>query len=137
LHSTTRHRAALVASAVLIAAVACSDRAPERVPLPTPAAGASAGPKASARAGLATERALIDEAFRAELDVDGIAIDFGTPDQHKYVRGAWRTGWGDRGETGGATWVALRARSGWLDVPAPARAPSAIVVRARSPVAVI
>ena len=130
--STTRPRDALVAVALVSTAIACSDRAPERLPLPAPAPAASEGPKASLRAGLATERALIDEAFRAELDVDGLVVDLGTPDQHKYVRGGWRTGWGDRGDTGGATWLALRARSGWLDVPAPAQPPRAIVVRARS-----
>jgi arylsulfatase A-like enzyme len=134
LYVTSRRRDGLIAVAIL-SAIACSDRAPERLPLPAPGTSASPGPKASARAGLATERALIDEAFRAELDVDGLAIDLGTPDQHKYVRGGWRTGWGDRGETGGATWLALRARSGWLDMPAPAQAPDAIVVRARSAVA--
>src|SRR5690606_15082565 len=31
--------------------------------------------------------------MRAELEVDGLAIDFGSSDQHKYTRGGWGTGW--------------------------------------------
>ncbi len=42
----------------------------------------------------APHRVLIDEMPRAELSVRGLFIDFGTPDQHKYTRGGWHTGWG-------------------------------------------
>ena len=38
-------------------------------------------------------RDLLAEAQRAELHDDGLTIDLGTPDQHKYTRGGWSTGW--------------------------------------------
>ncbi|MCG8421460.1 MAG: sulfatase-like hydrolase/transferase [Proteobacteria bacterium] len=40
-------------------------------------------------------RDLLYENARAELDVRGPVIDFGTAEQHKYTRGEWGTGWGE------------------------------------------
>lgn len=54
-----------------------------------PAAAASPIPSSHA-----PYRVLIDEMPRAELSVGGLFVDFGTPDQHKYTRGGWHTGWG-------------------------------------------
>jgi hypothetical protein len=39
-------------------------------------------------------RSLLQEVHRAELWEQGVFIDLGTPDQHKYTRGGWKTGWG-------------------------------------------
>tara|TARA_R110002096_G_scaffold16898_15_gene58273 strand:- start:60287 stop:62581 length:2295 start_codon:yes stop_codon:yes gene_type:complete len=51
----------------------------------------------SARIDARVWRALLNEALRAELDVNGSVVNFGTSDQHKYTRGGWATGWGDSG----------------------------------------
>ena len=49
-------------------------------------------------------RPLIVEARRAELDVGGLFVDFGTADQLKYTAGGWGNGWGERKvEADGAT----------------------------------
>lgn len=61
------------------------------------------------RAGTVT-RSLLDEAGRAELDADGLLIDLGAPDQHKYVRRSWERTWGAAGADGSTTF--LRAASG-------------------------
>lgn len=49
----------------------------------------------SQRLSLRSFRPLLKEVMRAELDVDGLAIDFGSTDQHKYTRGGWDSGWAD------------------------------------------
>lgn len=65
--------------------------------------------KASALATVTShqERALLEQAYRAELRQDGLVINLGTPDQHKYVRGGWKTGWGKSGRDGVATYIEL------------------------------
>ena len=66
--------------------------------LETTASGGGRAPEAMAseRARLHSVRALADEAHRAELDVGGRFVDFGTADQHKYIQGGWANGWGTR-----------------------------------------
>jgi choline-sulfatase len=67
--------------------------------IPGVAAAAAAGPvvtRLSARSRLRAVRPLIVEARRAELDVGGLVIDFGTADQLKYTAGGWNNGWGER-----------------------------------------
>lgn len=88
-------------------------------------------PPPSVRSKLSSHRPLLDEVARAEIDSDGVVIDFGTPGQHKYTRGGWLTGWGsDLAASKDA--VRLTSRRGFLDLVAPRTAPRAIVVRARS-----
>ncbi len=60
-----------------------------------PSAPAEAKQPPSARKGKDTLRSLLDEAPRAELDAGGLLIDMGGPDQYKYTRGDWKTGWGN------------------------------------------
>ena len=86
----------------------------------------------SARPTLVTFRPLLDEAARAELDADGLFIDLGTADQHKYTRGGWRTGWGASAEEQGVSRVAVDGRRAWLELMVPDPPPSAIALRARS-----
>ncbi len=65
--------------------------------------------KASAPAAVSSkqERPLLEQAYRAELRQGGLVINFGTPDQHKYVCGGWKTGWGKSGRDGQATYAEL------------------------------
>jgi arylsulfatase A-like enzyme len=86
----------------------------------------------SVRSQLTSHRPLLDEVVRADVDMGGLKIDFGTPAQHKYTRGGWLTGWGKSGQAGELTWVTLTSRRGFLDLAAPLSAPVAVVVRARS-----
>jgi arylsulfatase A-like enzyme len=50
----------------------------------------------SARSRLRSVRPLIAEARRAELDLGGLVLDFGTADQLKYTAGGWGNSWGER-----------------------------------------
>ncbi len=104
-------------------------------PGPETKSGSSSDPQApapSVRAHLISYRPLLDEVSRAELDAGGELIDFGTPAQHKYTRGAWRTGWGKSGIDDHTTWIGLKSKQGFLDMMPAAAPPTAIVVRARS-----
>ncbi len=63
----------------------------------------------SLRAGHHVVRSLVHETSRMELWRGGLLINLGTPDQHKYTRGGWRSGWhapGRRGLFAGAGRVA-------------------------------
>ena len=87
----------------------------------------------SARLEMRTWRALLSEALRAELDVQGFAINFGTSDQHKYTRGGWATGWGDSGRSDDGTQFARTEGKEselrfWFREP-----PKELVLRARTP----
>ena len=94
-------RAVLVALPLLCA---CKDngRGPSRQ--------ASASRTAPTPARATVTRSLLDEAGRAELDSDGLLIDLGAPDQHKYVRRSWERTWGAVGNDGPVTFT--RAESG-------------------------
>ena len=95
-------------------------------------------PAESQRTKLHPHRALLDEVSRAELDAGGLLVDFGGPDQFKYIRGSWRSGWGASHESkaGDRTgWVEVDGRRAFLDVIVPDPAPAAVALRARSPVA--
>lgn len=82
-----------------LAAAGCPNpeaKAPAEQPLITAAPDASKPPapkKVSARIGTHAIRDLAAEAARAELRAKGLLINFGTPDQHKYV-----SIWSDLGE---------------------------------------
>lgn len=86
----------------------------------------------SARLGARVWRALLNEALRAELDVTGGVVNFGTSDQHKYTRGGWATGWGDMGSAEDGTQFARTQGKAsqlhfWLR-----EAPMELVLRART-----
>ncbi len=74
---------------------------------------------------------LLAEAPRAELDVGGPFVDFGTFDQHKYTYGGWTTGWGARGRDGGVSYGTVDEQSAKLHFLLQAR-PAEVVVRLRS-----
>lgn len=70
--------------------------------------------------------------MRAELDVGGLLIDFGTGDQHKYTQGGWNTGWGDTDEDDqGVSFGRIDEKSAELHLLLRSR-PREIVVRMRS-----
>ncbi len=124
------YSATFLAGLVVVAA-ACKDKSSD-ASTSTPTATGSAAAEPSRRSTLDAYRPLVDEVGRAELSVQGLVIDFGTPDQHKYTRGGWRSGWGAASSEGHVTSVPLTSRRGFLDLLAPRTSPSAIVVRARA-----
>ena len=87
-------------------------------------------PPPSARSQLVLHRSLIDESARAELEIGGLFIDFGTADQHKYTRGGWRTGFGDNAQEDTVNLSKMNSRRGKLDVDLH-KPVKEIVVRAR------
>jgi choline-sulfatase len=130
-----RRLVVLIFCLVAAPSAGCKNNSPEAAASAS-TSGASREPaaKISRRTQLQSYRPLIDEVGRAELDVGGVLIDLGSPDQHKYTRGGWRTGWGASGAKEHETWISLRSRQGFLELPAPASPPTEIVVRARSKV---
>jgi arylsulfatase A-like enzyme len=127
---------------VVVLGAACkSDRAestsPPAAAQGTPPTSATPPRARSVRTRRHVHRPLLIEAARAELDVGGLFIDFGTPDDQKYTRGAWGTGWGAtaRGSKGAAVTLARAdANNTGLDVHLP-RPATALLLRARSPIA--
>lgn len=55
---------------------------------------------------------LVASAHLADVDHEGLFVDFGTPAQNKYVVGGWESGWGSQGSDGDTTYtnVGRRAR---------------------------
>ena len=88
-------------------------------------------PPPSARVALQPLRSLVGEALRAELDIGGLVIDFGTADQHKSTRGGWATGWGEPSGAAGMTSCSVVAAGARLDVVS-ASAIAEVVLRART-----
>jgi len=77
-------------------------------------------------------RPLAAEAMRAELDVGGLFIDFGTADQHKYTQGGWNTGWGELAEDkDGTSFARVDAKKAELNLLLQAR-PREVVIKLRS-----
>lgn len=137
-----RRTLAALAVAVLMAAPGCkrdgdqqaTDSAEASKPAEAPAAEAPApAKKPSVRPTLEPHRPLLDEAARAELDIDGLFIELGTADQHKYNRGGWRTGWGKNQQEDGISVASATDRRVHLDVLVAAEV-AEIAVRARSAV---
>jgi len=96
------------------------------------------------RASLHPIRPLIAESARAELHAQGLFVDLGTADQHKFTRGGWGTGWQDgktdsqaNGKTKpnrtNETFASVSETGATLDV-ALIEPANAVVVRARSAV---
>ena len=106
-------RAFIVGIALLGACAKAGDSAPSEPPqesLVRPAPAAQPKPSAGSR----NEILLLNQIDRAELRVGGEAIDLGTPDQAKYTRGGWETGWGAVAIDGATTYTKLSARRGTL-----------------------
>ena len=96
------------------------------------AGGSDATSASSIRGSDALWRDLLRESARAELDVAGTLIDFGTADQHKYTRGGWATGWGRlEDERNGPSYAEVTDRDAHLTVMAH-HPPREIVLRARA-----
>ncbi len=107
--------------ALIVVLLACSE---PNSPSPSPSASpvAEVKPKpVSLRKGLSTWRALMEEAARAELYQNGLLIDFGNPDEHKYTRGGWRSDYGaSTVEANGVTHTAVDGHRVYLDLVSPA-----------------
>ena len=48
----------------------------------------------------------------ADLDHQGLFIDFGTPARAKYTVGSWKTGWGKDGKEGSTTFTNVASNTG-------------------------
>ncbi len=113
-----------------IALLACNGSTPPPPAEPPPP------PPPTHRETTALWRDLIQESWRAELDVSGLLIDMGAPDQHKYTRGGWDNGWGELGSEGPLSYANAPAKRQWVDVwVQESQVPTEIVVQLRSPVA--
>ena len=131
---SSRHLS-LIAGALLVVGAGCKNKSSDAAESSATTKGeGSAAAQVSRRTQLQSYRPLLDEVGRAELDADGVLIDLGSPDQHKYTRGAWRTGWGESHSDEHASWVSLAEKQGFLELLAPKTAPKAIAFRARSAV---
>lgn len=76
-------------------------------------------------------RNLVDEASRAELRAGGLIVDMGSPDQHKYTRGGWKTGWGRNWSRQGTSWAEFTDRA-WLALEEPEGGVRSVVLRIRA-----
>lgn len=63
--------------------------------------------------GYRTDFDMLDSVHLADVDHQGLYIDFGTPARMKYTIGHWRTDWGSDGHSGDATYTYAGAR-GWV-----------------------
>ena len=54
---------------------------------------------------------LVESAHLADVDHQGLYIDFGTPAQNKYTVGSWRSGFGSQGADGDTTYVNVERRA--------------------------
>ncbi len=72
--------------------------------------GASGGAAGNPYAGLEVHEDLLTRVHLAEVDHQGLFIDFGTPAQAKYTFGDWRSGWGRSGSEGAVTYANVGRR---------------------------
>lgn len=138
---------ALTVGASISLAGACKDDAKGEKASAAKAAGAGGGTSAdkatptvakkpSERAKFAPYRPLLAESARAELDIDGLLVDFGTADQHKYTRGGWHTGWAASKSDGGVSYAPADSRKSDVNVVVPPQGEvKEIVIRGRTQVA--
>ncbi|NOY92728.1 MAG: sulfatase [Deltaproteobacteria bacterium] len=87
-------------------------------------ASGAAGSAASSAAfeGLSAQLDLMNLAHLADVDHQGLYVDFGTRAQAKYTGGDWRSGWGSRGADGDTTFARVGRRGRvwfWADAPGP------------------
>ncbi len=122
-------RVLLVVSTALAAGTGCSERnAAEQGSASSVDAPVERAPR------FRIHRRLLGESARAELDVGGLFIDFGTGEQQKYTCGGWHTGWGsERVDVDGTRFASIHGTR--AVVTALPRDPvREIVLRARSAV---
>ena len=103
------------------------------------AGGKNAAPlkkkKPSERPKYAPFRPLLAESARAELDMQGLFVDFGTADQHKYTKGGWHTGWATSKNEKGTTFAPSDSRKSDVNVVVPPGAEvKEIIIRGRTPI---
>ena len=77
------------------------------------------------------QRLLLDQVHRAELQQSGLVMDMGTPDQHKYTLGGWKTGWGHSRREAGVTYAEL-SREGMVTYGDRGPASYTLTIRARA-----
>ena len=70
----------------------------------------SAGSGGASLEGLTVHQDLLTQVHLADVQHDGLFIDFGTPAQNKYSFGDWRSGWGRRGADGDSTYATVGQR---------------------------
>ena len=87
-------------------------------------------PSGNLRADAYVLRSLTREAPRAELWTQGLFIDLGTADQHKFLRGGWQSGWKSGADTNGK--FARPERTAKVRIHIAHGGTQAILVRARS-----
>ena len=73
---------------------------------------------------------LLATAHLADIDQEGLFIDFGTPAQNKYTVGDWNAGWGTRGHDGDRTF-ANAGRRGRIFFHADGSSPRYVTVQLR------
>jgi len=84
--------------------------------------GAASPTASAAYEGLTAQLDLLNLAHLADVDHQGVFIDFGTRAQAKYTSGDWRSGWGSRGADGDTTFARVGRRGRiwfWADAPGP------------------
>lgn len=87
----------------------------------------------SERTKYSSYRPLLAESARAELDIGGLLIDFGTADQHKYTRGGWHTGWANSKSLRGISFAPADSRKSDVNVVIPQNGEvKEIVIRGRT-----
>ncbi len=68
--------------------------------------------------------------------MQGLLVDFGTADQHKYTRGGWHTGWADSKNEKGITYAPADSRKSDVNVVVPKSGEvKEIIIRGRTAVA--
>jgi arylsulfatase A-like enzyme len=82
-------------------------------------------------AGLEVHEDLLARVHLAEVDHQGLFIDFGTPAHGKYTFGDWRSGWGRDGAEGGVTYTYV-GRRGRVYFHADERGPMVARVRLKA-----
>src|SRR5690606_33663545 len=95
------------------------------------ATGAAAGQGGNPYAGLEVHESLLERVHLADVQHKGLYIDFGTPAQHKYTFGDWRSGWGREGVDGDATY-SYAGRRGRVYFDAAESGPMTVRVRLKA-----
>lgn len=74
---------------------------------------------------------LVAHAHLADVDFQGLFIDFGTPASDKYISGGWKTGWGTNGAEGTTTFTNVSA-TGRIYFPMASAAPVTLRFRVKA-----
>lgn len=84
------------------------------------------------RAGYDLERSLLRTHYRSELRASGLFVDLGTPDETKYTRAGWESGWLSKKKSAGDVSSTLIAGTNARLNTYHLSSPQSIVLRARS-----